>query len=274
MRISVLIASVLFGFTAFSQDVVDCEKTFEFIYSQWADVDNMQYHSKKFERHLSEENRAEFDFTIQRSPYKVAGRMADKGHYILFDPAVSEDQAMYISNGFPYTNLSLDIHGKLFRGLNHYTINDAGAEFIYGIIRREYERLPENFQCKKVVRNGNEEILIRAETDDFHWKDYAGEKGETVLSIASKLSVSAYLIIEKNSHINEYTQDCSGLSMKVPSHYGRVVELYVDADHGLPMRIANYDDKGLFESFDYTNYRFNVELDPSYFTVDFLDKLD
>jgi outer membrane lipoprotein-sorting protein len=53
-----------------------------------------------------------------------------------------------------------------------------------------------------------------------------------------------------------------------------VVELYIDAEHGLPTRIANYDDKGLFESFDYTNYKFNVKLAPDYFTVDYLDSLN
>ena len=274
MRFLLFTASVLLVFTGFSQNTVDCEKTFEFVYSQWADVVNMQYHSKKYERHLNEDNYAEFDFTVQRSPFKVAGRMAEKGHFILYDPEVSEKEAMYISNGFPFTNLMLDIQGKIFRGLNHYTISDAGCEFILGIIRREFQRIPENFQCTKVVRNGNEEFLIRAETDQFGWKDYTASEDETVLSIADKLSVSAYLIIEKNDHIHAYTDVCSGKTIKVPTHYGRVVELYIDAKHGLPTRIANYDDKGLFESFDYTNYKFNLKLDPAYFTVDFLDSLN
>ncbi|MDA9267787.1 DUF1571 domain-containing protein, partial [Salibacteraceae bacterium] len=123
-------------------------------------------------------------------------------------------------------------------------------------------------------REGNEEILIRAETDEFHWKEYNAQKGETVLSIASKLSVSAYLIIEKNDHIHTYDEDCGGKTFQVPSHYGRIVELFIDADHGMPMRIANYDEKGLYESFDYTDYRFNVKLDPAYFTVDYLDSLN
>jgi hypothetical protein len=274
MRVFQLVALIMLGFTAFSQGEVDCKKSFDFIYSKWDNVQNMQYHSKKFERHLDQDNHAEFDFTVQRKPFKVAGRMAEKGHYILYDPEVSAKEAMYISNGFPFTNLTLDIQGKLFRGMNHYTISDAGCEFILGIIRKEYERIPENFKCSKVVRNGNEEILIRAETDQFGWKDYKASAGETVLSIANKLSVSAYLIIEKNDDIHAYTDECSGKTIKVPSHYGRVVELYIDAEHGLPTRIANYDDKDLFESFDYTNYKFNVKLAPDYFTVDYLDSLN
>ena len=274
MKVRLLIPFVFLSFSGISQELVDCEKTFEYVYSKWEVIENMQYHSKKFERHIDQDDRAEFDFTISRHPYKVAGRMAEKGHYILYDPEVSEKEAMYISNGFPFTNLMLDIQGKIFRGLNHYTISDAGCEFIFGIIRREYKRMPESFQCSKVVRKGNEEILIRAETDEFHWKEYNAEKGETVLSIASKLSVSAYLIIEKNDHIHTYDEDCGGKTFQVPSHYGKIVELFIDADHGMPTRIANYDEKGLYESFDYTDYRFNVKLDPAYFTVDYLDSLN
>ncbi len=274
MRFLLFSVYVLLGLNAFSQNTVDCEETFEFVYSQWAGVSNMQYHSKKYERHLKDDDYAEFDFTVQRSPFKVAGRMSEKGHFILYDPIVSEKEAMYISNGFPFTNLMLDIQGKIFRGLNHYTISDAGCEFILGIIRREYQRLPENFQCTRVVRNGNDEILIRAETDQFEWREYIASEGETVLSISNKLSVSAYLLIENNDNIETYAEDCNGKTIRVPSHYGQVVELYIDAKHGLPTRIANYDEKGLYESYDYTDYRFNVELDPAYFTVDYLDRLN
>ncbi|MEX2597436.1 MAG: hypothetical protein WEC59_10955 [Salibacteraceae bacterium] len=271
-----IIALLIVGglpFMSVAQTLVSCEATFDMMYSNWDKIKTMQYHSKKFERHLDQENRGEFDFTIRRSPFTVAGIMTDKGHWILYDPAKNKKEALYISNGFPYTNLWLDINGRMFRGLNHYTISDAGCEFIFEIIRREYERIPENFKCTRITRKGNEEILIRAEADELTWSPYKAQPKETVLDIAKKHSASAYLLIENNANLSGYLDDCTGKTIMVPSQFGKVVELFVDAEHGMPMRIANYDEKGLFESYDYTDYRFNVELEEDFFTEDYLDDL-
>src|SRR5690606_16749043 len=115
------------------------------MYSQWESIENMQYNSLKHERHLDKTSIETFEVTVQRSPFKVAGKMGNGGHYILFDSELNENQALYISNGFPYTNIWLDVNGKIFRGLNHYTISDAGCEFIFGIIENEFKRIPEAF---------------------------------------------------------------------------------------------------------------------------------
>jgi outer membrane lipoprotein-sorting protein len=257
-----------------AQKALDCEAAFDAIYGSWDNIRNMQYKSEKTERHKTTTVQAEMDFTIQRSPFKVAGRMADKGHWVLYDPKVSIDHALLISNGFPYTNLNLDINGSIFRGLNHYTISDAGCEFVFEIIRREYERIPDNFNCTEVMRDGRKEWLLRAETDAFTFKPYKAQPGETVLDIAKKLSVSAYLILERNSNITGYLDVCTGLTLMVPSHYGKIVEIYFDAGHKMPTRIEIHDEKGMFERFDYSNYKFNVGLDAAFFTEEHLDDLN
>lgn len=272
LLISLLFASL--SIPARAQEAVDCDWVFDFMYGKWATVKNLQYSSNKIERHGEEVITDGFDFTVQRSPFKVAGRMVEKGHYILYDKAANPNQAHYISNGFPFTNLTLDIQGKMFRGMNHYTISDAGCEFIFGIIRKQYELMPESFWCEKIVRNGKEEYAIQASTDDWHYRDYAALDGETVNEIADKLNVSAYLIIENNPGLTSYVQDCSGLVLKVPSHYGKQVKLHIDAQHGLPTLIEVYDEKGLVGRYEYRNYKINVRLPDDYFTVSYLDALD
>lgn len=273
MRLTLSILFSLCVSSLFAQEL-NCVASFDAIYARWEKITNMRYHSHKTERQGNETDDAHFDFTIQRKPFKVAGRMQEKGHWILYDPAKSSNEALYISNGFPYTNLTLDVNGKVFRGMNHYTISDAGCEFVFEIIRREYERIPENFTCSVVERDGRKEWLIRAETENFTFVPYTGKSGETVLDVAHNNSVSAYLILERNEAVSSYTDDCSGVQLMIPSHYGKIVEIYFDANHLMPTRIQLFDEKGRFERYDYCDYRFNLDLDEDFFTEDYLDDLD
>jgi outer membrane lipoprotein-sorting protein len=260
--------------TQAQRDELPCEEVFDFMYAQWAKVKTMRYHSVKYERTPDGVDEAAFDFVVQRKPFKVAGRMMEKGHYILYDPAVSATQATYISNGFPYTNLMLDVHGKVFRGTNHYTISDAGCEFIFGIMKGQFKKIPQHFSCALITRKGREEYAIEAQTDEWKLVPYKAQPGENVLDIADKLGVSAYLIIERNDAVDEYLDDCTGLTLMVPTHYGVKVRLHIDAKLGLPTLIENYDDRGLFERYEYTNYQVNFSLPSDYFTTDYLDELD
>jgi len=257
-----------------AQEPRSCEDIFEAVYSRWDEITSMQYHSHKVERHFDETVSGDLDFTIQRDPFKVAARMTDKGHWILFDPSMSQTDALYISNGFPYTNLMLDVNGKVFRGPNHYTISDAGCEFVFEIIRREYERIPDEFTCYLDRRGSIPELVVHAETENFHWRKYTGKEGETVLDVAAKHSVSAYMILERNASLSQYQDDCEGIELEIPSHYGSVVDIRFDAEHLMPTSIENQDERGVYERYEYTNYRFNVELDADFFTEDHLDDLD
>ena len=114
MRAILPFALLLASFQSYSQQVCDCDSVFSFIYTGWDKVVNMSYHSYKNERKMDVYESAEFDFVVQRKPFKVAGVMTEKGHRLLYDPLQNKTEALYISNGFPYTNLWLDIHGKSF----------------------------------------------------------------------------------------------------------------------------------------------------------------
>ena len=101
---SLVLASLVV--TGVSQSTADCGSAIDLMYSKWAGVKTMSYHSKKYERHLNEDSRVEFDFMIERSPFKVAGKMSDKGHYILYDPQVSKTE----SDGILHAHRPLPLH--------------------------------------------------------------------------------------------------------------------------------------------------------------------
>lgn len=274
VRAPFLFCFLLLPVLAQSQRTCDCDSVFNFIYEKWAKVRNMNYHSYKNERKLDVYEEAEFDFTVQRSPFRVAGVMTEKRHRLLYNANKRNNEALYIPSGFPYTNLWLDINGKTFRGLNHYTISNAGCEFIFGIIRTEYKKIPDQFTCQYLEGSNESEIIISAKTDNFHFVEYTAGPGENVLDIAQKHNVMAYMLIEANPDIDDFLDDCSGMAVQVPSHYGSDISLVVSAVHGMPTLIEVSDEKGLVERYIYSRYRFNTKLPDDYFTEEYLDGLD
>ena len=84
----------------------------------------------------------------------------------------------------------------------------------------------------------------------------------------------AYVLIEYNSNVDNYPDNLEGKTIKVPSNYGSKVKLCVNANHGMATLIEVEDKKGLLETYEYTNYNFNLKLPANYFTEDYLDSLD
>ena len=83
MRFTMSVAFFMSFFTASAQQECDCDSTFNFIYKQWAEVQNMSYHSYKNERKIEVYEEANFDFVVQRKPFKVAGVTVSYTHLTL-----------------------------------------------------------------------------------------------------------------------------------------------------------------------------------------------
>jgi len=260
--------------TASAQTSLNCDSVIAFIFEQWDSVQNMSYHSEKVERKIGVNESAGFDFVVQRSPYKVAGQMSEKGHRLLYDPEISKTEALYISSGFPFTNVMLDVNGKIFRGLNHYTISDAGCEFMFNILKSQYELSPEEFGCFEGERKGEPVLRLELNTNDFTYKKSVSKEELTVLQFAKRKGVSAYLLLERNGSLESYTQSVKNLELMVPNVYGKRVTMLVHRDHGMPLLIEVEDEKGLLERYEYSDYQFNLDLPDDYFTEEHLDGLD
>lgn len=255
---------------------IDCDSILRKSMDRWSQTTALRYVSEKKERSFGKYTTSSFRFTVQREPFKVAGKIEDNGktHYVLYDSEISRKEVLYIPDGFPFTNLWLDVNGSTFRGDNHYTVSDAGSKFIFDILEREFE-LPKNvFHCTRKQGVGGEVIEIEAVTDKFHYFDYTGKPGETVLDVARKFGASAYLILERNAAVDAYTDDCSGVKLQVPSHYGQRVVVQISTEHWLPVLVELYDEKGLVERYTYTNFVVNPGLPEDFFTEDHLDDLE
>ena len=94
---------------------------------------------------------------------------------------------------------------------------------------------------------------------------------ENIADIAKKFNVNEYAILELNPECNDYEDVRSGQQLIIPSHYGVKMNLYINKKTMLPLIVRVYDHKGLFEEYDYTEFKLNPQFAANEFDEDFVD---
>jgi hypothetical protein len=180
-------------------------------------------------------------------------------------------------NAFPYFNLNLDPMGSLMRQDQHHTIFEMGYDYFAGIIQYTMDRLGDRFE-DYISCAGEEKINNRRcfklviNNPDFAYVDYRVGAGESITSIARKLHVSEYMIVEKNPRFNDYFDILKkGQVIKVPNWYAKTVVIYIDQFYLLPVSVRVDDEKGLFEEYNYHHLQVNPKFNDNEFTRDYKD---
>ena len=69
------------------------------------------------------------------------------------------------------------------------------------------------------------------------------------------------MLLEINSdNVNNYRDVKAGQKIKVPNVYGNKLILYIDKELFIPRVIKVYDEKGLFESYEYHDLEVNSKI--------------
>jgi hypothetical protein len=80
------------------------------------------------------------------------------------------------------------------------------------------------------------------------------------------------MILEVNAATaSDYYDVTEGMVIKVPMVYGKKTELLIDKQYMLPVNTKVYDDKGLFESYEYDILVVNPPLKDEEFTKTYKD---
>jgi hypothetical protein len=211
---------------------------------------------------------------LQISPRKLY--LSLKGPEVLWIQGANEGDALVNPEAFPYMNLNLDPFGSLMRKDQHHTIHEMGQQYLGEILKDGIRRAGDMFE-KYFVLIGEEKYNGRAcyklsiAFPDFAWKPYPVLKDENITSIARKLHVSEYMILEKNSNVSWYNDVTAGQIIQVPDAYAKLTLLLIDKEFLLPVNNKVYDDKGLFETYEYSNLQINPSISAEEFTKNYKD---
>ena len=236
-------------------------------------IERIKYSLKITERGKKGYNHYESSVKLNRHPRKIY--LYIKGIELLWVDGWNKNKAYVKPNFFPYVNLSLDPLGFLMRQDQHHTINEMGFDYFGSVINYISKKVDANFDQifkQEADENYNNrpcyKIIIA--NKNFGYENYTVGDHESITSIARKLHISEYMILEVNPKLNDYFDILKKRQiLKVPTDYAKDVTLYIDKLYFLPIGVKILDDKGLYEQYDYHYLQVNPKIEGAEFTKTF-----
>jgi outer membrane lipoprotein-sorting protein len=265
---------VIFSLTSFNEKGLNNRELIDKIFAAVDNVKTVRYSLQCNERIKGKMQHTESKVKLQISPRKLY--LYIKGIEVLWVQGQNNGNALVNPNSFPYINLNLDPYGSLMRADQHHTIHEMGYQYLYDILRDGYKKAGDNLNKYFTVmpdekHNGRDCYKLAITFPDFEWIPYTVKKGENLTTIARKLRVSEYMVLENNPKLGGYTDVKEGQVIKVPNAYAKMTLLLVDKEYMLPVNNKVFDDKGLFETYEYFDLKVNPPIAPEEFTKTYKD---
>jgi hypothetical protein len=267
---------LLINLLAFSQkEEMTCKDIVLKTLKSIEEVKGLKYHLKITERGKKGFNHYESAVKFQKKPRKIY--LYIKGIEVLWTEGTNKGKALVKPNSFPYFNLNLDPLGDLMRQDQHHTLNEMGYDYFGSIIAYSVKKIDTKFDefftlLGEEKINGRMCYKITINNSDFSYVDYVVGENESITSIARKLHICEYMIVEKNKKFKDYFDILKvGEVIKVPTWYCKKVEMYIDKFYFLPLNMKIEDDKGLFEEYNYMYLQVNPKFEDAEFTKDYKD---
>ncbi|HEY4799011.1 MAG TPA: DUF1571 domain-containing protein [Bacteroidia bacterium] len=249
-----------------------CKELLQNSFASVEKIKTLKFTLKITERIKGKISNNESHIKLSRHPLKVYIYLG--GPEVLWLEGKNNGNALVNPDGFPYMNLNLDPYGSIMRENQHHTIYEVGYDYLSDIIKNSIsfagEKFDDYFKCSGTIPfDGHECYLVTAEYPFFKYGEYTVQKGEDLISIAHKLKVSDYMLQEINSaKVSDYRDVKANQKILVPNMYGNKMILYIDKDLLVPRVIKVYDDKGLFEAYEYHDLLVNPNIADEEFTKD------
>lgn len=205
---------------------------------------------------------------LQKKPLKCYILMLKPtpGAEVLYADGQNNNLALYNPNAFPYFKLNLDTYGSLMRKNNHHTIHEMGFDYIMSILQSILAKDKNLFKYEGIKNiSGKLYYKVIINIPYYSIENYCFDKNENILSIAKKNKISEYKILELNVDIDEFLYGIEGKNILIPNFYAKRLELYIDKNNYMPVIQNIYDEKGLFEKYEYQK----LEVNPVFYEKDF-----
>jgi outer membrane lipoprotein-sorting protein len=185
-----------------------------------------------------------------------------------------QKKALVNPNSFPWANLTLDPYGKILRDSQHHNIYEAGFDYLTDILSyliNKYQNNLDNMIAYKgmVDWQGASCYKIEFNNPSFKISSYNVNENCTPTSLAKKLHIGDYLIIERNPAYKEYLDNIkAGAILNIPSDYAKKLIILINKTSLLPIYMEIYDDKGLLEQYQFIE----INTNPGFTDIDFSEK--
>lgn len=243
-------------------------------------VQTVTYRLIKNERIVGKTSADETVVKLQNKPLKVYIKnvQPNPGREILYIMGANGGKALINPASFPYVNISLDPLGARIRQNQHHTLLDVGfrrvAEIMARQMREQAADLTRLLRLEPAAATFDNRPCwtVKIEDPRFRFVPYTIKAGgESLDQLGQRLGVSEFMIGEKLADFDgDYHRlRSAGEVLQVPTTYARRTMVLIDKASLLPVSIAIYDDRGLFEQYDYYDLKPNAGFHDDEFTPDF-----
>lgn len=246
------------------------------MFEKTSSINSLTYTITKQER-IKGKMTKQVSFTkMIKEPFKVYLRQQypKAGTEILYVEGKNNNKALINPNGFPWINLKLNPREGIMRNNQHHTLFQSGFDHVVSILEflsKKYNSEIENLVINNGIINykNRDCYSISLSNPYFEYIDYTVSGNETVIDIATRYKLSAHMILEINNSIKDYDDIVAGQVIKIPNDYSPKMLLYVDKDKLIPVRMDIYDDKGLYEKYEYSEVKINPNIASEEFAQDY-----
>ena len=238
------------------------------------EVNTLMYSQEKWERIEGKLSYGSGIFKVQVRPFKVYMKQyaPREGTEVLYKAGWNDGDAK-VNAGKLIPNLSLDPNGSRMRKGNHHPITNAGFLAVTKVARALLDKFGE--QAPDYIKllddatwDGRPCYKFEMSLPDWGWRGYNVKAGEDLLDIAKRYAVSEYMIMEGNTNIDDYDDIEPGQRISIPTDYAKRTVIYVDKAHYMPVKTLVYDNKGLYERYEFKNVMVNPPLNAMDFDMD------
>lgn len=199
----------------------------------------------------------------------------DPGMEVLWKNGINE-KMLVNPGGFPYITLNISHTGSVARKDSHHSIQDMGFEYVVNLMNYYVRTQGDNilkwaFIQDTVQWQGRSCIHLVIDFKNYKPYTYTVLQGENVSSIAAKLHVNDYMIFNMNPTVDDMDDVKPGQKITVPNFYASKIEFFIDRTTWLPVKQLIYDQKGLYEKYEFRNLVVNPVFKSDEFSSDYKD---
>ena len=191
----------------------------------------------------------------------------NKGVQVLYVKGEMDDKAL-VNKLF---GVKLSPFNSLIRKNQHHTVLESGFSLLASSIKDAKNRATQQGAFDQVFNligtvtyDGKSCYKVELNDPTFTYVDYTMGSGESLYSISMKKNICEQLIVEKNG-FSGFSSGKAGTTIKIPSSYAKKTILYIDKATYFPIYQEMYDDKGMFEKYEFTGFKLN----PTFTSADF-----
>jgi len=197
---------------------------------------------------------------IQYNPLKIYYKQLfpQEGVEVLYVKDWNNNKAKVNPNSFPWVNLNLDANSEIMRKDQHHSLNESGFKYVATVLDKTLKKYEVNASSLiKIIGSENYKSrdCYKILFENSYYKNiaYIVKKNETITSIANENNINDYMILDKNKNIKNYNDISENQVIVIPGDYAKKMIILIDKTSYLPYLIQVFDDKGLYEQYEFSN---------------------